>query len=289
MPRFKSAALAATMPLVFAPIAVGQQGVFTEPVPAQGGFVGGGFGTAFPETGETTVESQGVGVLISPDGSKVWGFALASGGLAPLPVDVPEEERGTLQPVVSGGILMLVVDGVAYAYGGESGEWGSQEIGDRENAVPIVGSDVAAIRVAGGVYAFSGVTGTGGLHPLGDGEVTGGPVVGAQYVKVASDRGFGYFSARAGKWGSVKYPEPPAGEDAGDEDGTDEGDDAGAPAPAEQVEEIMEEAGEAIEEIGEAVEEAMEEAAEQAAEAPADSPADTPAPAEPAPAPPEGK
>ena len=234
IPRTLSAALAAALPLALAAPAVGQEtiiydsAVIYEPAPRAG------LGSpASAPTGETFVRSGKVGVLISPDGSKVWGYAAKAGGLTPLPVDVPEAERGKVRPVVSQGAAMVVVDGVAYAYGGESGAWGSQEIGDRKNAVPIVGGTVAAIRVAGGVYAFSGVTGTGGLHPLADDEETSGPSVGDSYATVASDRGFGIFSAEAGKWGSVTYPEPPENAEASGA-GTNETDtpepDAGAEA-----------------------------------------------------------
>ena len=261
-----TSALAAAVPLVLAAAAAGQEAVEVAPL----------------TTGETFVQSAGdVGVLISPDGSKVWGYSAEAGGLTPLPVDVPREERGKVRPVVSGAVAMVVVDGVAYAYGGESGQWGSQKIGDRENAVPIVGGEVAAIRVEGGVYAFSGVTGTGGLHPLAEGEKTSGPGVGVRYVRVASDRGFGIFSAKAGKWGSVTYPEPPAApaEDAEDEPAPD-----GGKSDEEIVEEVVEEAAEEMEEVAEAVQEAVSEAIEGTKAADPEPPAE---PAEPAPAPPE--
>ena len=196
--------------------------LFTAAASAQLGGVGGEFPadrlvfrSALPDTGETWVSSAGIGVLISPDGSKVWGYSEIIGGLAPLPVDVPEAERGKIAPVVSPNIAALIVDGTAYFYGGASGEWGAQTIGDREDARPIVSPSVGVIRVADGVYAYSGITGTGGLHPLAEGEKTGGPAVGLGYARVASDRGFGIFSARAGKWGSVTYPKPaPAAENA---------------------------------------------------------------------------
>ena len=259
MPRFKFAALAAAVPLVFVAPAVGQDAVEA----------------AALDTGETFVQSAGdVGVLISPDGSKIWGYSAEAGGLTPLPVDVPEAERGKVRPVVGGSVAMVVVDGVAYAYGGKSGEWGRQEIGDRENVVPIVGGEVAAIRVGGGVYAFSGVTGTGGLHPLAADEKTDGPGVGVRYVRVASDRGFGIFSAKAGKWGSVKYPEPPAGEQpeesaAGDDESDAESVRATVNDAVEELSEMAEELTEGQPVIGEPT-------------------ADVPAAAEPAPAPPEG-
>ncbi|MFH5804042.1 hypothetical protein [Alienimonas sp. DA493] len=169
------------------------------------GFVGFGIGPGGSSTGETFVQGRGVGVLISPDGSQVWGWSAEAGELVPLPATVPEADRGRFRPVVGGGVAMVVTGGTAYAFGGASGEWGSHPIGDRRNAVPIVGNQVAAIRTADGVYAYSGVTGTGGLHPLEAEEQIDGPAVGEGYVRVASDRGFGVFSAQAGKWGSVRY------------------------------------------------------------------------------------
>ena len=176
-----------------------------------GGFGGGGFGTfdtvepTWP-TGETWIQGQAVGVLISPDGSRVWGYSAAAGGLTPLPVEVPEAERGAVAPVVGPGVAMLIVDGTVYAYGGASGEWGVQPVGDRAGATPVVAVSIAAVRVEGGVYAYSGTTGTGGLHPLGEGEEAIQPTVGPGIVTVRSARGFGVFSGAAGTWGSVRYP-----------------------------------------------------------------------------------
>lgn len=187
--------------------------IIYEPQPPGGGFgfggegfgFGGRMGPAGSPTGETFLHGQGAGVLISPDGSQIWGWSAAVGDLVPLPVAVPEADRGRVQPVVGQGVVMFVTGGSVYAFGGSSGEWGSHPIGDRRNATPIVGSRVAAIRTADGVYAYSGVTGTGGLHPLDADERTDGPAVGQDYARVASDRGFGVFSAQAGKWGSVRY------------------------------------------------------------------------------------
>lgn len=290
MPRFQfTAALAAAAPLALAAPAVGQETVISETIISQDGVVNStalegvifpDFGSvaqsSAPSTGETFVQSATVGVLISPDGSKVWGYSAEAGGLTPLPVDVPEEERGKIRPVVSGSVAMIVVDGTAYAYGGESGEWGSQAIGDRENAVPIVSVATAAIRVAGGVYAFSGITGTGGLHPLAEDETTSGPSVGSSYVTVASNRGFGIFSAQAGRWGSVKYPEPPAKEEPAEDESAEErpaGDDDAAGAEMKDDAPVAEEPA----------------AEETPAEAPpADKPEEPAGRAEPAPAPPGG-
>ena len=199
--------------------------------PQGGGFGGGGFdgfpGTAFApgaaatqETGELFIQGRRVLVLISPDGSQVWGWSQASGKMTPLPVEVPEEERGEVEPVLSQSVAMLTVGGVAYAFGGSSGEWGSHPIGDRPDGVdgfgtPIVGTSVAAIRTADGVYAYSGETGTGGLHPLEENEEAVGPAVGQDYVMVRSPQSFGMFSGETGTWGSVRYEAP--ADDAKDE------------------------------------------------------------------------
>ncbi|QDT18220.1 hypothetical protein [Alienimonas californiensis] len=196
----------------FAPQPPGVE-VIIEPHPPGGGFGfgGGGFGfggrmaPAGSPTGETFLHGQGAGVLISPDGSQIWGWSAAVGDLVPLPVAVPEADRGNVQPVVGQGVVMFVTGGSVYAFGGASGEWGSHPIGERATATPIVGSHVAAIRTADGVYAYSGLTGSGGLHPLDADERIDGPAVGGNYVRVASERAFGLFSAKAGKWGSVRY------------------------------------------------------------------------------------
>ena len=275
MPRLPMSAAAAplalALPLALAPAAAGQDVIYysdalVSPAPAG------------PSTGETFIQSANVGVLISPDGSKIWGYSAEAGGLTPLPVDVPEEERGEVRPVVSGNVAMVVVGDAVYAYGGESGEWGSHPVGGREDARPIVGQNVAAIRVADGVYAFSGLAGAGGLHPLAEDEQSDGPAVGAGYVKVASDKGFGMFSAKTGTWGSVKYPAPPA-EPAAPAGGAAAAEDAaaGAAAAAEAVVDAVEDVAE---EIGEAARAADPAAEETATEEP-------PAAAEPAPAPPE--
>ena len=158
------------------------------------GFSGGGFtqgfgGPAFgpggfeipsepsPDTGETFVQGRRVLVLISPDGSKVYGWSQASGKMTPLPVDVPKEERGELQPIIGDDVAAVTVNGTIYAYGGSSGKWGSYQVGADEQVV--------------------------------------GPSVGQDYVMVRSKQGFGMFSAETGTWGSVRYPQP-ANETEGD-------------------------------------------------------------------------
>ncbi|MEM9701636.1 MAG: hypothetical protein AAF907_04245 [Planctomycetota bacterium] len=151
------------------------------------------------------MQGTNVLVLISPDGSRIWGWSQESGKMMPLPVPVPEAERGKVQPIVGHRVAMLIVDGTVYAYGGKSGAWGSHPIGDRENAVPIVGMGVAAIRTADGVYAYSGLAGKGGLHALDADEAAFEPIVGIDYSMVRTPKSFGMFSADTGTWGSVRY------------------------------------------------------------------------------------
>ncbi|NNJ25147.1 hypothetical protein LzC2_12100 [Planctomycetes bacterium LzC2] len=168
------------------------------------------------------MQGRHVLVLISPDRSKVWGWSQSSGKMTPLPVDVPEEERGKVQPIVGQDVAMLVVGGTVYAFGGSSGKWGSHPVGERDAVnhlgVPVVGTTVAATRTADGVYAYSGVSGKGGLHELGEGEEAVAPSVGIDYAMVRSPKSFGMFSAETGTWGSVRYPQP-QGESAPDNGG----------------------------------------------------------------------
>ena len=149
--------------------------------------------------------------LVSPDGSKVWGYDSAGGELVPLPVDIPEEERGKVAPVLGAGVMMLKAGGKAYAFGG--GAWAEQDLGDRTDAPPIVSKSVGAIKVEAGVYGFSGVTGSGELYELGEDEKDAQPSVTDGAVIVKSKTGFAVFGAAGGTWASVAYPEPPAKEE----------------------------------------------------------------------------
>ena len=225
MPRITFAALAAAAPLVLAAPAVGQETAISETVVSQNAPSGVSYRT-IPATGETFLYGAGLGLppaggaggvaaLVSPDGSKVWGYDSAGGELVPLPVDIPEEERGKVAPVLGAGVMMLKAGGKAYAFGG--GNWAEQDLGDRTDAPPIVSKSVGAIKVEAGVYAFSGVTGSGELYELGEDEKDAQPSVTDGAVIVKSKTGFAVFGAAGGTWASVAYPDPPAGEDPADE------------------------------------------------------------------------
>ena len=215
-----AALAAAALPLVFAPHPAaaqiyggsGFEGEVVYGPPVQ-------YAPSRPSTGERFSYGSGsAGVLISPDKSQVWGFSKATGKLVPLDADIEESMR------------------------------------DRLN--PLVGGDVVAMKLGDAVHAFSGETGTWGTHELGDDAEEASPTVSSGLAYVATKSGFAVFTAQSGEWTSVEYDAAkPDAEPAYEDDAviTDEID-----VTEERMDEVRDEAAEVIEEFGGIAEEVEE-------------------------------
>jgi hypothetical protein len=141
--------------------------VATTPAAAQlGGGLGGG-GAFESLAGEIVLQSGGAAnqkgaaptffLVVSTDGSRVWGYSVETGKWQPAPLDDADETRLGV-PVLGGAVGFITEGRRVHAFSSLEGEWDTLQVPEKGDLQPVVGTDYAEVRTKSGLSLFSART-----------------------------------------------------------------------------------------------------------------------------------